>query len=370
VTIKRIELISGTLDINDTRLKQPFRSSATVSGIINDIENVDGKMAKVSLRGSAPSNDSITVLGSLGLLHKEFSCDVTTEIANQNISAVAPQLESLLGYKIKDGRFDFLARYQQKSKQVTGTHSIVLTDLIIGQPKGKPGQLPLTTALLTDNTGVLKYDLPIRGNINEKSYSYPKAIQRSIQNILLKSTVSPFALALTSFPDIKETPDHILFAAGESELRPEGKKTLNNLHTILSNRPGLKVHIKGYAAAKADRDGLLEIKKRHIDKKQLALEQVRSTILSESYGKELIQPSPLSGQSTEPIPEKIILKVKDKELQTLAKDREKATRDYLTATLKLDSDRVTLDKSGTIIPAHAPGRKGTRADFSLRVKNN
>lgn len=371
VAIKNIELISGTLDINDTRLTQPFRSSATVSGSINDIENVDGKMAKVTLRGSASSNDSITVLGYLGLLHKEFSCDVTTEIANQNISAVAPQLESLLGYKIKDGRFDFLARYQQKSKQVTGTHSIVLTDLAIGQPKGsKTGQLPLTIALLTDNKGVLKYDLPITGNINEKSYSYPKAIQRSIQNILLKSTVSPFALALTSFSDIKETPDHILFAAGESELRPEDKKTLKNLHTILSNRPGLKVHIKGYAAAQTDRDGLMEIKKRYIDKKQLALEQVRSTILSESYGKELIQPSPLPGQSTEPIPEKIILKVKDKELQTLAKDREKAILDYLTATLKLDSDRVTLDKSGTIIPAHALGRKGTRADFSLGVKNN
>jgi len=325
-------------------------------------------MAKISLRGSSASNNSITILGSLALLNTPFSCDVTTEIAGQNISAVVPQLEALVGYRIKQGSFDFLARYQQKSHQVTGNHSIVLTDFIVGEQISKAGQLPLTVALLTDQNGVLKFDLPIHGDTNEKSYAYPKALQRAIQNIILKSTVSPFALVLSSFPEMKETPDHIIFEEGLSSFRPENIETLKNLHTLLSNRPGLTVHIKGYAAAQEDKDALLELKKKAMDKKQLALEQVRSAILSESYGKELIQPPPAPGQAAEPLPEGIILSVKEKELETLARDREKSIYDYLTQTLKLPSERIIIDGSGTIIPADAPGRKGSRADFSLGAR--
>jgi uncharacterized protein involved in outer membrane biogenesis len=368
VKIGTLEVASGTLDIHDTRLSQPFRSSVTLSGTINDIESSNGKMAKVSLRGSGSSNDSITVLGYLGLLHKKFSCDITTEIANQHISAVAPQLEALLGYKIKTGSFDFLSRYQQKSQQVTGSQSIVLSDFSIGKATGKPGPLPLTVALLSDKNGTLKFDLPITGKANEKSYSYPKTVQRALQSLVLKSTVSPFNLALASFPELIGAPDHVLFTAGESSLNPENIQTLKNLQTILSNRPGLTVHIKGYAAAQEDKDALLQKKKKALDEKQKAFEQVRSTILSESYGKELIQPSPLPNQTPEPVPTKITPTVKDTELKILAKEREKSIRDYLANTLKIESDRITIDGSGIIIPVDAPGRKGSRVDFSLGAK--
>lgn len=367
LTINKIELKSGTLDYIDTRLSPPFKSSVTLSGTIAKITNETKSLAKINLKGASPNNNAITVLGDIGLLQENFSCDVTTEISNQDITAIAPYLEKVSDNKIKKGKFDLLARYQQKNGKVEGNHSIVFSDFTLGAATGQASQLPITLALLTDQNGSLSLELPITGNANEKS-SYPDAVTKAVKNLLLKSTVSPFSMTLSGFPDIQETPDHILFTPGEIFLTAENKKTLQNLHTILTERPGLTIRIKGYASAKEDKDALLAKKEKAIDRRKIALEQVRSKILSESYGKELIQSGPPERQELAPKMEFRKPVVKDEELVSLAKKRQQVIKDFMSSTLKTSVERLIVHGEGTIIPADAVGRSGSRADFTLRVK--
>lgn len=368
MTVDKIELKSGTLDYIDTRLSPTFKSSATLSGTIAKITNETESLAKIKLKGASPNNNAVTVLGDIGLLQKNFSCDVTTEISNQDIKAIAPYLEKISGYKIQKGKFDLLARYQQKDGKVDGNHSIVFTDFTLGAATEPASHLPITLALLTDQNGTLALELPITGNANEKSYSYPNAVTKAVKNLLLKSTVSPFSMTLAGFPDIQETPDHILFTPGEASLTSENEKTLQNLHTILTERPGLTVRIKGYASAKEDKDALLAKKEKAIDRRKIALEQVRSAILSESYGKELIQPAPPGRPEVEPPIEFRKPVVKDEELISLAKKRQQVIRDFMSSTLKTPVERLIFHGEGTIIPADAVGRSGSRADFTLGTK--
>jgi hypothetical protein len=368
LTINKIELKSGTLDYIDTRISPTFKSSTTLSGTIAQVTNETESLAKISLKGASPNNNAVTVLGDIGLLQKNFSCDVTTEISNQDIMAISPYLQNISGDKIKKGKFDLLARYQQKDGKVDGNHSIVFSDFTLGATVGQTRQLPITLALLTDQSGSLALELPITGNANEKSYSYPSVVTKAVKNILLKSTVSPFSTTLAGFPDIQESPDHILFPPGEISLTSENEKTLQNLHTILTERPGLTVRIKGYASAKEDKDALLAKKEKAIDRRKIALEQVRSTILSESYGKELIQPAPPQRQEVAPTMEFRKPVVIDEELVSLAKKRQLVIRDFMSSTLKMPVERLISHGEGTIIPADAVGRSGSRADFTLGVK--
>lgn len=368
LTVGKIELKSGTLDYIDTRLSPTFKSSTTLSGTIAKITNETKSLAKINLKGASSSNNSVTLLGDIGLLQKDFSCDVTTEISGQDIAAIAPYLEKISGYKIKKGKFDLLARYQQKDGKVAGAHSIVFTDFTLGKAAGPAGQLPITLALLTDQNGSLELELPIAGNTNVQSYSYPDAVTRAIKNLLLKSTVSPFSLTLTGFPDIQETPDHILFTPGEASLTSENEKTLKNLHTILTERPGLTVRIHGSASAGEDKGALLVKKEKALDRRKKALEQVRSTILSESYGKELIQPGPSGRQAVDPMMEFRKPTVKDEELVSLAKKRAQVIKDFMSRTMKTPAERLILHGEGTIIPVDAVGRSGSRADFTLGAK--
>lgn len=369
VAIDRIEIKSGILDIQDNRLSPALKSSTTLSGTIAHIGNAPGNMAKLNFKGASSSNSAVSVLGDIGILQKDFSCDVTTEISGQDIEAIRPYLEKEVGYEITKGKYDALIRYRQKAAKITGIYSIVLTDFTLGKSHGPAGQLPLTLALLTDKKGTLKIDLPITGDSTSQKYSYPDTVNRSIKTLILKSTVSPFTLTLAGIQDIKETPDHIVFTPGETSLSPENKKTLENLHTLLTERPGLTVQIKGYASAKEDKDALLAKKENTLDRRRRALEQVRSAILSESYGKELIQPAPTTTDHAA-IPMTEIRKpvVKNEELAALAKNREKAIKDFMSTTLKISADRLMLEGAGSIIPPEAPGRSGNRADFVLGTK--
>ena len=368
VALRRIEIKSAILDIQDNRLSPALKSTTTLSGTINNIANAPGTIAKLNLKGASSSNSAVSVLGDVGMLQKVFSCDVTSEISGQDVGAIKPYLEKTVGYEITKGKFDALIRYRQKDAKVTGTHSIVLSDIALGKSRSSANQFPLTLALLTDKKRTLKIDLPITRDETSQEYSYPDAITRSLQNLILKSTVSPFALALAGNPAIKEAPDHIVFTAGETSLSPENEKTLKNLQTLLTERPGLTVHIKGYASAEEDREALLAQKENIVDRRQQALDQVRSTILSESYGKELIQPVHTPSHAAIPMttPRKPV--VKNEELTDLAQNREKAIKDFMTTTLKISADRLTPDNTGTIIPADAPGRIGNRADFTLGAR--
>ena len=367
LTIDKVELKSGTLDYIDARLSPSFKSSTTLSGTIAKITNETEKLAKINLKGASPNNNAVTVLGDIGLLQKNFSCDVTTEISNQDITAIAPYLEKVSDIKIQKGKFDLLARYQQKDGKVDGNHSIVFTNFTLGAAIKPGSHLPITLALLTDQNGTLALELPITGDANEKS-SYPDAITQAVKNLLLKSTVSPFSMTMSGFPDIQETPDHILFTPGETSLTSENEKTLQDLQTILTKRPGLTVRIKGYASAKEDKDALLAKKEKAIDRRKIALEQVRSAILSESYGKELIQPEPPERQEIAPAMEFRKPVVKDEELVSLAKKRQQVIRDFMSSTLKTPAERLIFHGEGTVIPADAVGRSGNRADFTLGVK--
>jgi len=367
LTFNKIELKSGTLDYIDTRLSPTFKSSTTLSGTIAKITNETASLAKINLKGASPNNNAVTILGDIGLLQKNFSCDITTEISNQDITAIAPYLEKISNYKIQKGKFDLLARYQQKDGKVDGNHSVVFSDFTLGAATGQASQLPITLALLTDQNATFTLELPITGNTNEKS-SYPDAVTQAVKNLLLKSTVSPFSMALAGFPDIQETPDHILFTPGEASLTSENEKTLQILHTILTERPGLTIRIKGYAAAKEDKDTLLAKKEKAIDRRKIALEQVRSTILSESYGKELIQPEPPQRQEVAPTVKFRKPVVKDEELVSLAKKRQQVIKDFMTSTLKTPAERLIFHGEGTIIPANAVGRSISRADFTLGVR--
>jgi hypothetical protein len=136
--------------------------------------------------------------------------------------------------------------------------------------------------------------------------------------------------------------------------------------TVLSQRPLLHIRLKGYAGEE-DRDKIFKERKALLKKKREALEHARSLILSESYGKELIQTVPEQHKSSD-IYASAQGTVSEDELLRLATERKLAAETYLTKNLKISKKQVVIDPRDMLIPAGSSGRPGNRIDMLLELR--
>lgn len=116
--------------------------------------------------------------------------------------------------------------------------------------KNKIG-VPVETAvkLLKDSKGNIELKLPVTGSIVEPSVDISSAISKAISNTL--KAVMPHKLIGSVFTSISEGGENtfkpILFSPGSSQLNDEAKKYLDELVTLLKERPTLSLNICGRA---------------------------------------------------------------------------------------------------------------------------
>ena len=366
IVVSRINLTDATLAFADQRFFPVYSSQLRLNGTVDNLINKPGGKLRINLTSTAEQESTGSISGDLGFFDSSLFADFEANLQNMPLKEFSTYLSALLGYRLQDGRFQFSTKYHQEGGNVTADNTLLVTGLKLGEPQGTlSSQLPLTVALLSDRKGEIELHLPVNGSTSDPSYSLPGALGRSLRNTVLKTSVSPFSQLQTSFPELDQSRDHLLFAPGKTDLSEVNKKLLSLFAQVLSKRPLLTLTIKGYAGLGHDADVLVAEKKEIARQKKLLLELKRSEQLTEKYGKEEI--SPANQQKAPPLPRRQATDfwASKNELLQLARQRQKAVNDFLVSTLKIDQKRVIQDSSGALVPANAAGRPGYRVDLKI-----
>ncbi|MBU0966942.1 MAG: DUF748 domain-containing protein [Proteobacteria bacterium] len=367
IVVSRINLTDATLAFTDQRVLPVYSSRLRLNGDLDNFINAPGEKLHINLTSEAEQDSSGSITGDLGFFGSTFDADFQASLQNMPLKEFSSYLGPLLGYRLKDGRFQFSTTYQQQDGNVSADNSLLVTGLKLGEPQGTlNSQLPLTIALLSNRQGEIDLQLPVKGSISDPSYSLAWALGRSLQNIVLKTSVSPFSQLQTSFPELAQSGDHLLFIPGKADLSAENKKLLSLFAQVLSQRPLLTVTLKGYADSGSDSQVLSAEKKEIARQKELLTELKKSEQITEKYGKEEISPANRQ-QAPPPAPPRPTpdFSVSKNELLQLAKKRQKAVNDFLVSALSIDQKRVIQDSSGALVPANAAGRPGNRVDVKI-----
>jgi hypothetical protein len=224
-----------------------------------------------------------------------------------------------------------------------------------------------------------------------------------IVNLLVKAATAPFALVEAMLGSGEEL-NRIEFDAGTSQLNETATAKLDQLVTVLYDRPGLKLDISGYADKQKDSEALAatlfdnKLKAQKLKALTARGEAVGSleavTVLPEEYeaylaaacaeaGIQVPQAPSAAAEEQQPSQEaetpspaadvaemerllRENIQVGESDLKILARERAQAVRDFLLNSQKIEPERVFLVDPGTLTPPEAKEVKVSRVEMSLK----
>ncbi|MEN8256925.1 MAG: DUF748 domain-containing protein [Thermodesulfobacteriota bacterium] len=358
--IQNIELKDSSLHFTDQTVNPVFSHTLSmINGNLTGLENNRDAPLFFNITGSNKDQAVLKSQGNITLFDENFAADFTAQLSDQPLDPLIPYLEPILGHSLSGGIFDMDISYKELSGKVNADTSMTLRHLSLGDTDLGSKHLPLTVALVTDNDGVIRLNIPISGDMTDPSYTFHTAYGKKLRGLISKASVSPFSM-LTDFHDPESISlDHILFEAGATDLAQNSDENFKKLRTILQNRPLLALVIKGYSSGSEDRNALLQKKKEEEERKRLAFQGSQSSELIDSYGKEEIAPTTLGADNA------AIISVSKEELAALAMDRCQRLKDILFEVYGVDEKRIIISPNTTVVPESGAGLAGTRADFIL-----
>ena len=215
--------------------------------------------ADLELRGKVQDTAPVEIVGRINPLSKNLFLDLTANASDIDLPPLSPYSDKYVGYGIEKGKLSMKVHYLIDNRKLTAENGIVLDQLTFGAKVESPDAIKvpvlLAVALLKDRNGVIKFDLPVAGSLDDPKFSVGGIVFRALINLLVKIVTSPFAL-LGAIGGHGEELSYIEFAPGSARLDAASDEKIKAVAKALTDRPALKLDVAGRVDPGTDRDGL------------------------------------------------------------------------------------------------------------------
>ena len=382
ISITKLGIAGGRLSFID-RSVQPNAALvlSDLEGSYVGLSSRPEATSKVLFKGKAGGLAPITISGRAMPLRNDLDTDVALRIQGADLTDFTPYTGKYLGYTVQKGKLDVDAHLRIDHRQLKAENAVKLDQFYLGDQVESPEatHLPvkLGLAILRDRQGVIGFDLPVEGSLDDPDVKYGKLVWKAIFGLLGKIATSPFTAIGHLFGSDVGDPSQLAFAPGTSALDTAGTAKLQGLAKALVERPALKLEAEG--AVDANQDGAA-LRKRAVEAllrqtRAKALKLPEDAAIPASEREHWLRaafdgafPAPKAEKGAAPTPppppaemEQRLLSqvtVDPAALDQLADARVKAVLGWLLNTAKSDPERVFEVQTGKA--------KGALVAFSLR----
>jgi uncharacterized protein involved in outer membrane biogenesis len=258
VTITKLSIAGGRLSFID-RSVQPNAALmlSDLEGAYLGLSSRPEAASKVDFRGRAGGLAPITITGHAMPLRNDLDTDVALKIQGADLTDFTPYTGKYLGYTVQKGKLNVEARLRIDHRNLKATNAVKLDQFFLGDKVKSPDAtgLPvkLGLAILRDRKGVIAFDLPIEGSLDDPDVKYGKLVWKAIFGLLGKIATSPFTLIGNLFGGGAGDLSNAAFTPGSSVLDAAAITKLQSLAKALQERPELRLEAEG--AADEGQDG-------------------------------------------------------------------------------------------------------------------
>jgi hypothetical protein len=380
-----LRLDFGEIHLQDGFIR--FLDRTTTPAFSQDLSRLDvkvtgfgnqrGRRAKLTLQSAVGGDAGLDIRGEIGPIGGPPFVDLVGELRSFKLPSVDPYAAANIGWVIKKGELQYKVRFLLDDVTLHATNEVVVGQLQVAPAKGGDEvkrriglPLGLIVALIKDQQGDIRANVPVEGTVNDPKFDLREAIWTAVKNVLVNIVTAPFkALGrMFSGEESIEEPkvEAVTFAAGSSVLSPAMEEHLLRVADFLRGAPFVSLALRPVHVA-ADVEAL---KGEAVTSRLRAFQKERG--LSDegaalaAYYKERLPdvslPDTLEARvavlrERESVPETL--------LAELGKRRLDATRERLVSVEGIPAERLTeADAGGDAPAAEASGGEG-RVEFAL-----
>ena len=171
------------------------------------------------------------------------------DLTNVDMKDFTPYSMEYFAYPITDGVVTFKSHNTIANNMLKGTNGLDIFKCNLGKASKdvKPVmKVPLRLAVyvLKDRNDKIKIDLPVEGDIRSPKFSYKKIIIKTLTNLLVKVSLSPFDFLARSMNFKADQLDEIEFTVMQEDFTSAQYDRFNQLSTIILANPDLILGIQ------------------------------------------------------------------------------------------------------------------------------
>jgi len=385
-------LTNGTIDYTDHFIRPNY--SANLTGLTGSLSSLAfDRPADIELHGSVQGSAPVEIAGRINPLSENLFLDIKASATDIELPPLTPYSDKYVGYGIEKGKLSMKVAYFVENRKLKAENSIILDQLTFGakveSPDAIKAPVTLAVALLKDRNGVIKFDLPVGGSLDDPQFSVGGLVFRAIVNLIVKIVTAPFAI-LGSIGGHGEELAYIEFAPGSATLDKTGDDKIKAVAKALDDRPAVKLDLAGRVDPGQDREALKKSAVERQVKQQKFNDLVRSgdpppsveavevsaaereALLTRAYkAADFAKPKNAIGFAKDLPPTEMVAlllanaKVTDEDLRALADRRAQIVRASLTGTEHVPAERVFVVAPRLDAEGVKDKGKPTRVDFAL-----
>ncbi len=251
-------LTNGDIDFTDHFIRPNY--SANLTGLTGSLSTLAfDQPAEIELRGNVQGSAQVEITGRINPLGENLFLDVKASATDIELPPLSPYSGKYVGYGIEKGKLSMKVAYFVEDRRLKAENSIILDQLTFGQKIESPDAIKapvlLAVSLLKDRNGVIRFDLPIGGSLDDPKFSVAGLVFRAIVNLIVKIVTAPFAV-LGSLAGHGESLAYIEFPAGSAALDKASDEKIKALAKAMVDRPAVKLDVAGRVDPEQDREAL------------------------------------------------------------------------------------------------------------------
>jgi len=250
IAIGRIKIDGGEVDFSDLSLPLPFATRVhDVKGEVTALSPDNAAGSRVEIVGTVDQSGFAKATGYINAFDPVAFTDISVSFRNVELTSMTPYSGKFMGYRIKRGKLSLGLEYDIKQAQLKASNQILLEKLSLGEKvesKDAVGlPIKLAIALLKDKNGNIDLDLDVHGDLNDPKVNTASLIWQALKKVIVKITTAPFRFLGNLVGIGGDEMEFVEFEGGQSRLTPPQHERLGNLAKALTERPQLKLEVRG-----------------------------------------------------------------------------------------------------------------------------
>jgi hypothetical protein len=390
--LRRITLSDGKAVFQDESLKPPYEVSVEhmAGEVVNERKN-NATVTDLELNATIDGQGKMFVTAGGDALLTSGETYLDLRLDNVGLTGLSPYTIKSLAHPISKGKLRGNTRLSLHGKELDGDNKLLIENFDFGDEVDSPDAmslpLGLALALLRDTNGNIQVDLPMSGSLDDPNFSVAGMVLSAIANLIIKAATSPFAALGSLFGG--EENSHVIFAPGSAALSADAAGGLNQVADGLRQRPALKVEISGFVDPEADAEALSEtafhnlltlplVQEMEEDGEPVPPEGVvippedYEDYLEDAYA-EADVPKETNFLGLIKYPEPVVMEARLRnatkagpaDLDSLARSRAQAVRDYFVIQGGIDASRVFIQWPDVFGPPDSADVPRSRVELGL-----
>jgi hypothetical protein len=257
LAIDRFDLTNGRIDLTDaSTAPSTVIAAEAISVSAAPVNTAGGTPSEINVAAKVNGSGRFALTGTLDAFQQSPGANLKIELSTIPVPPYSGPTGRFLGYQMADGRMTTRIPLQIADNKMKGEIDFAFDRLKLGErvksQDAIEAPLELGLALLRDSNDQIKSKIPFSGDLTDPKFSLSGVIWQAFTGLLVKAATAPFQILGAIFGGGDKDLSQIAFDPGSADLSPDAISALDVLAKGMTDRPGIKLRIRGQYDEKTD----------------------------------------------------------------------------------------------------------------------